>query len=32
MVLNEEVSRLKCGGFHLVITEVVAVIGGADKN
>ena len=23
---------LKCGGLHLVVTEVVPVSGGADKN
>ena len=32
MVLAVVIIRLKCGGFHLVITEVVPVSGGVDKK
>ena len=32
MVLGVAISYLNCGGFHLVITEVVPVCGSADKN
>ena len=32
MVLGVAISHLKCGGFHMVITEVVLVGGGADKK
>ena len=32
MVLAVPLSRLKYGGFHPIVTEVVPVGGGADEN